>query len=149
MNTLALGTLSTTAVTSGAHTVTLATNAASGMAVTYAGATLTSGAHTIAAMTTTAPSAPGTEQFGINLVANTAPIVGAVCSGTAPIAAAMAGYNTINNFRFVTTGERTIVSSAGAINSTTCTISYIANISGVTEAATYTTTLTYTATATF
>jgi hypothetical protein len=146
-NSVALGTLSATAVTSGSHTVTVETNAASGVAITFSGPTLTSGAHTIAAMSTAAPSSPGTSQFGINAKANTTPSVGAECSGTTPIAVAATGYNTANNFKFVS-GE-TIVSSTGAINTTTCTISYIANISGVTAAGSYESTLTYIATATF
>jgi len=144
---LALGTLSVTAPMTASHNISLATNAPSGMVVTFSGATLTSGAHTITAMSVTAASAPGAEQFGINAVANTAPSVGAACSGTAPIAAAAAGYSTVNQFKFVS-GE-TVVSSTSAINTTTCTLSYIANIAGITEAGSYTTTLTFIATATF
>lgn len=144
---VALGTLSTSAVTSGSHTVTLATNAASGVVLTYSGTTLTSGGNTITAMSTAAASSVGTEQFGINSKLNTTPAVGAECSGTAPIAAAATGYNTVDNFKFVT--DETIISSSAGINSTSCTISYIANIAGATEAGSYTTALTYTATATF
>jgi surface adhesion protein len=146
-NTLALGTLTSTAVSSASHTVTLATNAANGLVLTYSGTTLTSGAHTIDAMSTAAASSPGTEQFGLNLRANTTPSIGADCTGSAPIAAAATNYNTVNQFRFVS-GD-TIVSSSGGINSTTCTISYIANVAGATEAGNYATTLTYTATAQF
>lgn len=144
---VALGTLSSSAVTSGSHTVTLATNAASGLTLSYSGTTLTFGANTITAMSTAAASSIGTEQFGINAKLNTTPAVGAECSGTSPIAAAATGYATVNNFKFVT-GE-TVISSAGGINSTSCTISYIANILGSTEAGGYTTTLTYNATANF
>lgn len=144
---VALGTLSSSAVTSGSHTVTLATNAASGLTLTYSGTTLTSGANTITAMSTAAASSVGTEQFGINAKDNATPNVGAECSGTAPIAAAATGYATADNFKFVT-GE-TVISSTAGINSTTCTISYIANIGGATEAGSYTTTLTYNATANF
>jgi len=144
---VALGTLSIGAPGVGSHTVTLATNAANGLVLAYSGTTLTSGAHTIDAMSTTAESLPGTEQFGINAMANATPSIGTACSGTAPIAAAALNYNTANSFRFVT-GE-TIISSTGAINSTTCTISYIANIAGLTEAGAYTTALTYIASAQF
>ena len=147
---LNLGTLSASAVTSGSHTMNVATNAASGMAVTVSGATLTSGANTItacAACTDAGGAGQGTKQFGINLVANTSPTVGAAASGTPTIGVAATNYNTANSFRFVT-GE-TIASSTGAINDTTFTISYIANISNVTAAGSYTTTLTYVATATF
>jgi hypothetical protein len=146
-STLALGTLSVSAVTSNSHTISLTTNAATGIAVTYSGATLTYGAYTINAMSTATTSSVGTEQFGINSKLNTTPAVGAECSGTAPIAAAATGYNTANSFKFVT-GE-TVVSAANSINTTTCTISYIANIAGITEPGSYTSTLTYIATATF
>ena len=141
------GNLSSSAVSSNSHTITVATNAASGVVVTYSGATLTSGANTITAMSTAATSSIGTEQFGINAVANTTPAVGAACSGTPTIAAAATGYATTNNFKFVS-GD-TVVSSTGSINSTTCTISYIVNIGAPTEAGSYTTTLTFVATATF
>ena len=144
---VALGTLSATAVASSTHAVTVATNAVSGMVLTYAGTTLTSGGNTITAMSTAAASSVGTEQFGINAKDNATPNVGAECSGTSPIAAAATGYSTADNFKFVT-GE-TILSSSAGINSTSCAISYIANITGATEAGSYTTTLTYTATATF
>ncbi len=144
---LALGTLSSSAVVSGSHTIIVATNAASGMVVTYSGVTLTSGANTITAMSTAAASSIGTKQFGINSKLTTTPAVGAECTGTAPIAAAATGYSAVNSYKFLT-GD-TIISSAAGINSTTCTISYITNIAGSTEAGSYTTTLTYTATATF
>ena len=146
-NSLNLGTLSTAATITGSHTMNVSTNAANGVAVTYSGATLTSGANTITAMSTAAASSVGTEQFGINAKLNTTPAVGAECSGTVPIAAAATGYATVNSYKFVT-GE-TIVSSTGSINSTVCTISYIANIAPPTEAGSYTSTLTYVATGTF
>lgn len=146
-NSVALGNLSASAVTSGSHTITVGTNAENGVAVTYSGSTLTSGGNTITAMSTVAASSIGTEQFGINAKDNATPNVGAECSGTPTIAAAATGYATVDNFKFVS-GE-TIVSSAGSINDTTCTISYIANITTATEAGSYSATLTYTATGNF
>lgn len=146
-NSVALGTLSASAVTSGSHTITVGTNAVNGVAVTYSGSTLTSGGNTVTAMSTAAASSVGTEQFGINAKDNVTPNVGLECSGTPPIAAAATGYATVDNFKFVS-GE-TIVSSAGSINDTTCTISYIANITAATEAGSYSATLTYIATGQF
>lgn len=145
--TLSLGTLSTSAVQSNSHNFIFSTNGTSGMTVTVSGATLTSGGNTIAACATGCTSTTGTAQFGVNLVANTTPAVGAACSGTTPIGAAATNYSTANTFRFVT-GE-TVASSTGAINNTTCVVSYIANIAGTTPAGTYSTTLTYVATANF
>lgn len=146
-NSLALGTLSTGAAVTGSHTMTFATNGTAGMSVTVSGTTLTSGANTIAACATGCTSSAGTAQFGINLVANTTPVVGAACFGSAPIGAAATNYNTANTFRYAT-GE-TVANSTAAINSTTCTVSYLTNIAGSTPAGSYTTALTYTATATF
>lgn len=146
-NSLNLGTLSSTAVVSSSHTLNVATNASGGMVVTVSGATLTSGANTITACATGCTSSIGSEQFGINLKDNVTPNVGLEASGTPPIGVAAAGYATVDNFRFVS-GE-TIASSAGAINDTTFTVSYIVNIAAPTEAGSYTTTLTYVATATF
>lgn len=146
-NSLALGTLSSTVAASSSHTLTVATNAASGMATTVAGATLTSGANTIDACAAGCSSTTGSEQFGINLKDNTTPNIGAEATGTAPIGLAATGYATADSFKFAT--GATIASSASGINSTVFTVSYIANITGATEAGSYTTTFTYTATATY
>lgn len=146
-NTLALGTLSSTAAASSSHTFTVATNAASGMVTTVSGATLTSSPNTIDACAAGCTSTTGSEQFGINLKDNTTPNIGAEASGSAPIGVAATGYATADSFKFVT--GATIASSAAGINSTVFTVSYLANISGATEAGSYTTTLTYTATATY
>jgi len=146
-NAVNLGTLSTGAASTGSHTFTVETNASNGMVVSVFGSTLASGTDTITAMSSATTSSPGSKQFGINLKDNASPNVGTECSGSAPIAAAATGYNTADNFKFVS-GE-TIASSSGSINSTTCTISYIANISAVTNAGSYATTLTYIASGTF
>ncbi|MBU6447625.1 hypothetical protein KGQ24_02175, partial [Patescibacteria group bacterium] len=146
-NAINLGNLSSSSVVTGSHTMSLSTNASGGAVVTVSGSTLASGANTIAACATGCASSAGTQQFGINAVANTLPFVGASCSGTAPIAAAATNYNTTNTFRFVS-GD-TVVSSSGAINTTTCTISYITNISAITAAGSYSTALTYIITGNF
>lgn len=146
-NTVALGTLSATASSSASHTMTLGTNGNSGASVTVTGTTLTYGTTTIAACSGGCTSTVGTAQFGINLAANTSPAVGAAPSGSAPIGTAGTGYGTANNFRFVT-GE-TVATAASPINTTTYTISYLANIAALTPAGTYSTSLTYNATANF
>lgn len=146
-NTLPLGTLTAGATATGSHTLTLATNATSGAVVTFAGTTLATGAGPeITALLAPTVSSIGVEQFGINAMLNTAPAVGAACAGAAPIASAVAGYSTANQFQFV---PGAIISAANPINLTTCTISYIANVAAITEAGAYTTSLTFTATAHF
>ncbi len=146
-NSVALGTLNAAAAVTSSHTMTLGTNGNSGASVTVTGTTLTYGTSTIAACASGCTSSAGTAQFGINLAANTSPSVGAAPSGSAPIGIAGTGYGTANNFRFVS-GE-TIATAGSPINTTTYTVSYLANIAALTPAGTYTTSLTYNATANF
>lgn len=139
-----LGTLSSDSVSSDSHTMVVDTNATNGFSVTVSGSTLTSGSDTITAIgATAAASSAGSEQFGINLVANTSPSVGANPSGTTPGSAANQ-YKTANLFAF-NSGD-TVASSTTNITETTFTVSYIANIASDTEAGSYSTTLTYSAT---
>jgi hypothetical protein len=142
---VSLGTLTPSTTGSGTSTMSASTNAASGYAITISGSTLSSGGNQIAAMATTAPSSQGTGQFGINLRDNATPNVGSDPSGGS--GAAASNYNTVDQFRFVS-GE-TVASASGATNTTSYTVSYIANISATQPAGSYSTTLTYIATATF
>ncbi len=144
--TVGLGTLTTGTTGSGTSTMTAATNGGTGYAITVNGTTLTSGANTIPALASQTASSQGTSQFGINLLANTTPSVGAAVSG-AGSGTVNSNYNTTNQFRFVT-GD-TVASAASSTNSNTYTTSYIANISATQKAGAYSTALTYIATATF
>jgi hypothetical protein len=103
-------------------------------------------------MATTAASSAGTEQFGINLRANTSPATfGAepvqVPDGTFSFGTVASGYSTVNQYRYVK-GE-TIASSGRSSGETDYTISYIMNISSVTPGGTYTMDHNLVATATF
>lgn len=98
---------------------------------------------TIDAMSSTAAPSTGTEQFGINLVDNDSPVnVGAdpvpEPNSTFANGEAATGYGTADQFRYVQ-GEA-IAQNGGnpAWGRTDYTISYIANISGITEAGFYT-----------
>lgn len=135
------------------------TNAGSGYSITVNGTTLTSGANTITAMSTAGVGVRNSSQFGMNLRANTVatstPAVGtdvAVASnGTNFRANPLAGYNTIDTFKFVT-GNAVADSSNGSLGPSDAqifTASYITNVPGSQPAGTYTTTLTYICTATF
>jgi hypothetical protein len=135
------------------------TNATSGYNITVAGPTLTSGSNTIAAMGSAAVGTRGTSQFGLNLRANTTttsnPAVGAdvapAANGTVLKGQALAGYDTVDTFKF-TSGDSVANSAnggAGPTNAQIYTASYIVNVSGSQTAGTYTTTLTYVCTATF
>ncbi len=93
----------------------------------------------IAAMATTAVSSPGTEQFGINLRANTNPPVGADPSqapdSTFSFGAAATGYNVIDQFKYVE--NDVIASSSSSTGTTDYTISFIMNISTITPSGQY------------
>lgn len=108
-----------------------------GYVVHITGSSPSNGAHTIPAMATTDSSLPGTEQFGINLVANTSPIsFGANPDhGQFGFGSATANYGTPNVYRFVS-GE-SIASAPKSSGQTTYTISYIVNVGSLTPGGQY------------
>lgn len=95
--------------------------------------------HTLAAPVMPTASSVGTEQFGINVVANTSPAVGAnpvqVPSGDFSFGEVVAGYNIANQFKYVS-GE-TVARSTTASGETDYTISMIVNIAQNTPAGLY------------
>lgn len=135
------------------------TNAAFGYNITVAGPTMTSGSNTITAMTVAGGGVRGTRQFGMNLKANTTttstPAVGTEVApspdGTELRGQAATGYDTVDNFKFVSgdTVARSDNGGAGPTNAQIFTATYMVNVPGNQPAGTYTTTLTYVCTATF
>lgn len=96
---------------------------------------------TFTGMPANAASAAGTEQFGINLVANTVPASFGALPQQLPDASfsfgsAATNYNTTNSYRYVD-GEQ-VAQSTQSSGVTNYTISYIVNISGVTRSGLYT-----------
>jgi hypothetical protein len=137
-----LGTISTAGTATASGTFAVKTYLAQGYVVTLASnpPTNLTGSYTIAGLT--APSLPaiGTEQFGINLVANSNPIVfGAppvqVPDNTFSFGTVAAGYGTTNNYKYVK-GDP-IASSSQSSGETDYTISFIYNISNLTADGTY------------
>lgn len=104
--------------------------------------TLTSESNdSITALAATTASIIGTEQFGINLKNNTTPDIGAEAvpqpNSTYANGEAAPGYDVVDQFKFV---QSDIIAQSGAApawGQTNFTISYIANISSVTEAGFY------------
>lgn len=135
------------------------TNAGAGYIITVNGPTLTSGSNTITGMSTTALGARGSSQFGLNLKLNTTLTstvavgaeVTAAANGTNLKGQAAAGYDTVDQFKFVSgnTVANSYNGGAGASDSQVYTASYIVNVPGSQPAGTYTTTLTYICTPTF
>ncbi len=96
------------------------------------------------ALSTPAASSPGTEQFGINLVANTTACGAPTTFGANPIqipdntysfGTIASGYNTCGLFKYVK-GD-TIAQSTKSTGETDYTVSYLYNISNVTAAGQY------------
>lgn len=137
-----LGNLSDTTTGTANGTFYVRTYTASGYVVKTMSNTLTSeGGATITPMSSAGTSSAGTEQFGMNLVANTSPTTFGAAPAPQPdntfaFGAAAAGYNTANNFKYTVTD--TIALASKGIGQTNYTISYIANIGPITEAGTYT-----------
>ncbi len=144
---------SPTSTVFGTSMMAASTNAGSGYVITVSGATLTSAGNTVAAIgQTSASPAVGTNQFGLNLVANTTPAVGAAVS---PAVAGnyhgtpSAQYDTANKFAFDPTTPRTVAASTTTTPGQAFTVSYIVNVAGDLPPGTYTTTLTYICTPTY
>jgi hypothetical protein len=108
-----------------------------GYAVEIVGTPPTNGGHTISAITSPTPSQVGREQFGINLVANSAP----ASFGADPVNAfngvgtAAPGYDTADNFQF-NSGD-TVASAPKTSGVTTYNISYLVNVSSITPGGQY------------
>ncbi len=105
--------------------------------------------HTIAPMASTGPSQVGTEQFGLNLVANTSPAnIGAnLDNGDFGNGSVETEYSNTNNYRYVS-GE-TIASAPGDSGETTYTITFIANVGPLTPGGKYKISQTLVATGTY
>jgi len=139
-----MGVLDSTMAHTALVTFTVRNYLSNGYAIHLAGSapTMTSGAatHTLPGLSSPTASNPGTEQFGVNLRANTSPSVGAniqqLPDSTFGFGAAAADYNIVNSFKFV--NNDTIASSAKSSGTTLYTLSIIANIAAQTPAGQYT-----------
>lgn len=108
-----------------------------GYVVQISGDPPTNGTHIIDAMDTAGSSQIGTDQFGINLVANTSPkSFGAnPAQGLFGFGTASPNYNTSNQFRYVS-GD-VIASAPKSSGVTTYTISYLVNVGSLTPGGQY------------
>lgn len=135
-----LGSLSTSLTRTGTATFSVLNYTSYGYIVQTIGSPPSNGAYTLTGMSSPAASATNTEQFGINLVANTSPTtLGAdpvqVPSNIFSFGAAATGYNTANTYKYVS--GNTIASSVKSSGRTDYTISYIANMSNNTPGGSY------------
>lgn len=137
---VALGTLSRTEIKTDTAEMTAATNSASGYSITVSGATLTNAAlNTITIIGGThAASNPGNEQFGMRIAA--------AAGNGAPVDP----YDDVAQYAYdgVAAPDQ-VATSAGTSVTTTFTITYMANISDITEPGAYGATHTYVCTGNF
>ncbi len=140
------GNLSTHSTAAASSQLVIATNAQNGYIIQLSGSSLTSGNNVLPALTSPSPSIVNQDQFGMNLVSNTQPIVGNNYQGVGSGAPA-SGYNQPNIFKFVP-GD-TVASSNQPSDYRQFTVSYIININGNQPPGIYATTLTYVAIANF
>lgn len=148
--TLGSGAVTASNPVTGTSQIGATTNATSGYSITYNGATLTSGGNTITPIgATAAASSAGTEQFGLNLKANTSPTTFGADPAGAGSAVPTTQYNTTNQYAFVAGTPTSIVAPTAADSFRLFTVSYLANVTGTTEPGSYTTTITYVCTALF
>lgn len=134
------GTLSPSHTSQAQSQLLVATNAANGYVMQVYGTTMTSGNNIISAMTNDTSSQPGNSQFGINLRANTAPLVGADPIGPG-LGEPNAAYADVNHYQFI--NDDTIASSFSPDNYRKYTVSYIVNVSNAQPPGIYVSTLTY------
>jgi len=138
--TINIGNLSTSAATTTTATFYVRAYLASGYNVITMSDPPSNGSHNLTGLTSPTASSAGTEQFGINLKANTSPTTfGADPSqypdSTFGFGFAAPGYDTQNVYKYVK--NDTIAKSNSSSGRTDYTISYIFNIASTTPAGTY------------
>jgi hypothetical protein len=123
------------------------TNATAGFAITAVGTPLAAGTNVIDGLTAPTASQTGVNQFGINLVQNTAPAIGGDPEGTFANATPTADYSIPNEYKYVS-GD-VVASSTNVSLMKKFTVSYIVNSNANLHAGVYSTTITYIASGRF
>lgn len=136
-----LGTLTPKTTATATAVFTVQTYLAHGYIVVNGSAPPTNNSHVLNPLTTATASQAGIEQFGINLVANTSPIVFGGNPVQSPDSSfsfgkVATGYDSTNLYQY-NQGD-TIAYSSQSTGQTTYTVSYIFNISNITPGGTYT-----------
>lgn len=149
---VALGSLLPSLTRTATSTFSVRNYTSHGYVVQVVGSPPSNGSHSLTNMATAAASAPGTEQFGINLVANTSPSAFGANPVQVPTSGysfgvAASGYNTANNYRY-NSGD-VVASAPKSSGQTDYTVSYIANSSTKTPAGSYSGTQTFICTGTY
>lgn len=137
---VSLGSLMTSLTRTGTASFSVRNYTSYGYAVQIIGNSPSNGTHTLTNIGSAAASSQGTEQFGINLVANTSPATfGAnpvqVPSSDFSFGTAATGYSTANTYQY-NSGD-TVAEATKSSGETDYTVSFIANISSQTPAGEY------------
>lgn len=123
------------------------TNASGGFAITANGIPPSAGTNAIDPLAIPTESRPGTNQFGINLVANTVPSVGLDPEGVWTNAVPATDYNIPNKYKYES-GD-VVAFSPNVSLMKKFTVSYVVNSSNNLRAGVYSTTITYIASGRF
>jgi hypothetical protein len=142
-----MGTLDPNATLQAQSQMAVGTNASSGFAVTANGISMSAGTNVIDPLAAPTASKPGDNQFGINLVANSAPAVGRDPEGDWANAVTSPDYSVPNQYKYVS-GDVVAYSSNVSLMKK-FTVSYIVNSNENLHAGVYTTTITYIASGRF
>lgn len=142
-----MGTLASDKTLYAQSQMAVGTNASAGFAITVSGIPPSAGTNSIDGLSTPTPSQPGTNQFGINLVANDAPYVGSDPVGPWANAVPMPDYDLANHYKY-TSGD-VVAYSPHVSLMRKFTISYVINSADSLPPGVYATTLTYLASGRF
>lgn len=134
-----LGVLTPSTTATGTASFMVESYLSSGYSIVSISQPPTNGSYTISALATPSSSVAGTEQFGMNLVSNTATCGAPANFGANPVevpssaysfGSAASGYNTCGKFEYIP--NSTIATSTQSSGETDYEISYIMNISNLT-----------------
>ncbi len=142
-----MGELSSKETLTAQSQMAVGTNASGGFAITANGIPMSAGTSVIDSPSTPTESKQGTDQFGINLVANNTPAVGEDPEGIWANAVASPDYGMPNHYKYVP-GD-VVAYSPNVSLMKKFTVSYIVNSSDNLRAGVYTTTITYIASGRF
>lgn len=152
--TVNLGALSASSASTGQATFSVRDYTSSGYNVYMLGTAPSSSGHTLTADTSDTGWASNTEEFGVNLVANTSPAVGAnaTCQASG-FCYGVSGDGSTNNYiqtnKFRFNNDEVIASGPKSSGETDYTMSFMAGITGTTPAGPYQANLTLIATGSY
>ena len=142
-----MGTLSENSTLTAQSQMAVGTNATAGFVITANGSTMSAGTNTIKPLATPTPSRVGENQFGINLVENTAPSIGLNPEGDWANATASSDYAQPDMYKYKS-GD-IVASSPNVSLMKKFTVSYIVNASKDLKPGIYTTTINFIASGRF